>query len=575
MALISKHFPVAVWLGAALALGGRPLWALCLLTGALLCHLAAKGGKLSVSTAIGALWLGWTAFCTLVSASPALAAQPLLLLAAGIVFHASATSLREEDGAELFLRAITIAGFAVALILGAGALLGFPVKTQRMVFPPNPNYAAAMMALGFGSMTGLLLDDNYPRVRKAVVAVAALFTLAIIVMTNSRSALLAAGTCALAALLLKGKTRATTVMLAGIALAVALLPQTVISRVIKADEAFSFSRVEIWGAALETAAANPLSGIGPGNYEWGYFHSAFPAFDGFSYYGHWSGYAHSHPLQTAVETGIPGLLLFLIFFLRPLWRFADKGIRSPRKVRAAAVLCGLLAASLMEGVLLLPVLLLAAFGCAAILDDEAGENVHLPLRLLLPLLLVPMAAYIFARKTASLSAELGDVKKQPAAAAALSAMFPMNADYAYNSAQAALLNSPANPYRALALLDKAIALNPVNAQYRYVKAAILARLGDPTSEDILKDTLALEPNHLPALLELTRIKAGAGQMEAAARLLASFEKAKDAAALTLDDSSYGRQLRTFDPALYAALKQQLHSGTDKTAGGKPSRAASR
>lgn len=575
MALISRHFTVAVWLGAALALGGRPLWALCLLTGALLCNLAAKGGKLSVSTAIGALWLGWAAFCALASASPALAAQPLLLLLAGIVFHASATSLRGEDGAERFLRAIAVAGFAVALILGAGALLGFPVKTQRMIFPPNPNYAAAMMALGFGSMTGLLLDYNYPRARKTVVAIAALFTLVIIVMTNSRSALLAAGICALTALLFTGKMRAATVMLVAIALAAALLPQPVISRLMKADEAFSFSRVEIWDAALQTIAANPLSGIGPGNYEWGYFRNAFPAFDGFSYYGHWSGYAHSHPLQTAVETGIPGLLLFLIFFLRPLWRFADKGIRSPQKVRAAAVLCGLLAASLMEGVLLLPVLLLAAFGCAAILDDEAGENFHLPLRLLFPLLLLPLTAYVFAKKTTSLSAELDDGKKQPAATAALSAMFPMNADYVYNSAQAALLNSPANPYRALALLDKAIALNPVNAQYRYVKAAILARLGDPSSEDILKDTLALEPNHLPALLELTRLKAAAGHMEAATRFLASFEKAKDAAALTRDDSSYGHQLRTFDPALYTALKQQLHTGTVKFPGKKPSRASSR
>jgi len=575
MALVSRHFTVAVWLLAALALGGRPFWALCLLSGMLICALIFKGIKLSVSTAIGILWLGWTAFCALVSASPALAIQPLLLLAAGVLLHTTAASLREESGAEIFLRVITVTGFAIALILGAGALLCFPIRTQRIIFPPNPNYAAALMALAFGSMTGLLLDENYPRARKAVVAAAALFTLSIIVLTNSRSALFAAGTCALAALLLKGKERAAAAILVGTALAAALLPQPLISRLIKAEEAFSFSRLEIWEAALKAAASNPLCGIGPGNYEWAYFHNAFPAFDGFSYYGHWSGYAHNHPLQMAVETGVPGLLLFLTFFLRPLWRFAREGTRSPQKVRAAAILCGLLAAAMMEGVLLLPVLLLTAFGCSAILDEDEGPVLKPRARFLLPLLFVPLAAWYFQQQTVELSGQLDDVRKQPGAAAGLSKIYPMNADYPYNSAQAALLNSPANPYRALARLDTAIALNPVNAQYRYVKAAILARLGDPAAEDILKDTLALEPNHLPALLELARIKAASGQREAALRLLASFEKAKELSERTHDASSYGRQLRAFDPALYTALKQLPAPGKNQTGGENRPRAPRR
>lgn len=560
MALIKANASTVLWLCAALALGGRPFWALSAVLVLAFALALRKGMVASPSTALGALWLGWSVFCAMTSSSPSLAVQPLLLLGTGILFYATATTLREERGAEVFLRTVTVAGFATALLLGAGQILGLPVKNQHLIFPPNQNYAATLMAVSFGAMTGLLLEDNYPRRRKICVALSALLVFAVIVLAKSRSALLAAGACALTALLLHGRTKTALGLLSAATLAAALLPQAILSDLIKAQDTFSFSRMEIWGAAAKSIAANPISGVGPGNYEWAYFKNAFPAFDGFAYYGRWSGYAHSHPLQMTVETGLAGLLLFAAFFLRPLWLFIKGKDRAPQKTRAAVILCGLLSASLLEGVLLLPALLLAAFGCAAILDEDKGQASK-PSRLsaavgaTIIVFVIGFQCRIHMLRTAANSQT--DSQERVASVHTLVKLYPADTEYYYAEARSALVQRTPNPFKALAFMDTAIALNPFNAQYRYGKALILAKLGDPSAETAFRATIALEPNCLPALLELTRIQAVSGRREAAKALLRSFEKAELRGRQVPDHSGYGEQLRAYNPQIYADLQALL------------------
>lgn len=67
-------------------------------------------------------------------------------------------------------------------------------------------------------------------------------------------------------------------------------------------------RWSFWVVAAKMIADRPWGGFGLGNYHRVYFNY-------YNYDRFYSRYAHNHYLQTAAETGIPSLLLFLLFLL--------------------------------------------------------------------------------------------------------------------------------------------------------------------------------------------------------------------------------------------------------------------
>jgi len=76
-------------------------------------------------------------------------------------------------------------------------------------------------------------------------------------------------------------------------------------------------RLEFWNVAIRLIPYNPLAGFGLGTY----FSAYFIEYGGNEWY---SRFAHNHYLQTAVETGLIGLMLFMSFLSVSAKRIIDR-----------------------------------------------------------------------------------------------------------------------------------------------------------------------------------------------------------------------------------------------------------
>jgi O-antigen ligase len=194
----------------------------------------------------------------------------------------------------------------------------------------NANQLAMVALMGLPLSLGVLADQTRSKlVRFLSVMVIGLLLVAIL-RTGSRTAVLAlvllAGLVWLIAPV-KGKVIGLVVLLAGGAVAVALLPQELLARygtlftssaeaaseaergIMASSEESTASRLKVIREGIEFTLERPIFGYGPGNFVERRNQKYWEL------YGH-HGYLESHNsyVQVASEMGIPGVALFIAFF---------------------------------------------------------------------------------------------------------------------------------------------------------------------------------------------------------------------------------------------------------------------
>jgi O-antigen ligase len=257
-----------------------------------------------------------------------------------------------------------------AIVLGAtcAAAYGFfnPAPSEYGQFDRlsgtlgNPNELAKALVLGIGLSGGLIAIAKTSLTRGVALAAGALCLVALL-QTGSRGGLIALGAMLIAALVLASGRRfalslvTLTVLLAGIGYFVMAAPEESRERILNPGS--GTGRVDIWTVGLRMVEANPVAGVGAGNFQTSSIHyllepGALPSSE---YIADTPLGAHNMYLEVLAELGIPGLILFLIliFFclgcaLAALSRFRALGEERMQALTTAisVSLIGLLAADL-------------------------------------------------------------------------------------------------------------------------------------------------------------------------------------------------------------------------------------
>lgn len=193
--------------------------------------------------------------------------------------------------------------------------------------PYNPNLLAAYLITGFPLILKLVIDSLYKRVKIGFITylIAFMTSLLAIIYTGSRGAYLALSAIFVAIILITYrfifvdfnndfyKKWWKNIVLAGTGVATLLIISTpsILKRILsifllRGDSSTSF-RMNVYNSSIEMFLDNPLLGIGLGNTTFREFYGYYmmSGFDALS--------AYSIYLETAVETGILGLLAFLSF----------------------------------------------------------------------------------------------------------------------------------------------------------------------------------------------------------------------------------------------------------------------
>jgi O-antigen ligase len=499
-----------LWLALAAALGGLRFPLPWIIFGALFISWFLRSGRSLVVTGreAGLLFFCWVGAAALFSSDPAFS---LSILARYAVFAAVFFSAErgEEEGWVSCVLGLGLAASAAfifqrALGLGPTGFIG-----------ANPNYSAAFAAAAFPAAL-LLALEGVPGARKNALLAAAAVLAAGLAASGSRGAMGVAFLSAAAGL---GYTRRWG-WLAGLSGAVlalaAFLPASALADLFKLGDPRAFSRPRLWGAALEAAAASPMLGWGPGLFDRVFELFKFPYFDGVSFYGHNTLHAHSEFFNLAAEAGFPAALLFLAAGVLGIFQGGGKSL--PLK------LCGLsvfLQCS-VDIIFYSGAVSLLFWGSIGVLSAGVPAAASGGGKLNKLLAAACMAGLISGVVLSVLPAPKKARGPYPEAGVA---RFRLEA-----------IKSPKNP------LPEALA------------GDILFDAGNlKEAEAAYKRALALEPFFAGAWLDLARIYAATGRLEAACAELSLAEKASS----LKPKSDYGRILVRLEPEEFEGLKKEL------------------
>lgn len=263
--------------------------------------------------------LAWFALAALAAASPRAALHQSLILLSGALVFLHAAALRRGQAIPALRRLAGILALFLALALAqyalAGTADGHYAKFERKLVFTLGHYNH------MGTLLLLALPLPFILAGRAPVALAAALPLfALVLLTGSRGAL---GAALLALpLLMMARFRGTgaarprrvlpALLAAAVALAAAFAGATALNPDLRAKFTTGFfalrapdgrGRDDIWDAAARIARDHPALGVGPGNYP-----VVVPAYARAHILD-----AHNLPLGIAAETGVPGLLLALLF----------------------------------------------------------------------------------------------------------------------------------------------------------------------------------------------------------------------------------------------------------------------
>ncbi len=306
-------------------------WAWCLLAGVCLCLpelvLTRRRKPLSAAGAALVLFAVWAYATTYEAPDPAASAYNFWYHVGGWVgFY---FLLRRYLTARRYLnRAIGAFVAGLLVVLGDGfyqyfveSIRGttdvwtdavrFPLLRRRMYSTlGNPNLLAAYLLLAVAAMVGALAALRRSRARRAV-ALVLVVTAVALALTYSRGAWVAVVVMWMVAALCWERRLAWGLPL--IPLFILGYHGQITERMVSLFSGTDTSvllRFAFWDSTLQMIADAPWTGIG-----WGAYVSVYPQYD---YYVHNADvliyHAHNMYLHIAAETGLPGLMLFLLAF---------------------------------------------------------------------------------------------------------------------------------------------------------------------------------------------------------------------------------------------------------------------
>lgn len=526
--------------------------------------------------------------------------QTFHTLAAGALVLAVATEVaRERRGGEWLASAI-LAGATLQAVLALTQRATGVDRPAGTYF--NPNHLATALAMGLALLLARRPDGRLGRV--AAVAGVGLLAAAI-VASRSRGGLLAGLAAAGVVGWYRWRWRAVAVAAAALVL-VAVVPNPVGDRVRDAHvtDPLAYTRLAIWRSALERAADHPL-GVGLNMFGKTSQRYAFPVDGELARYGRRAESAHNDYLEVLAELGVPGLAAALAalgaFGLCGRRRLAPRRPGGeppdPLALGATGAVAAVAAQALVDSPLAVPALVVQGAALAGLVLGApapepaqeasppvpgvlAGVGVRvvraavLAAGLLAALGIARHGAAFVAGRQAALLRDAGDLSsariwlERAARLAPDSAAFP-DAMAAASVMAWRLTKSPADAMAAERMMQRAMALDPENAQryarlaevyrsvrpldpavrraallraralyeeaerldphaagYAYERADVLERLGDGAGAvAALERAVALEPNLVRARLRLARLHVERGAREPAREQYAAIEAA--------------------------------------------------
>lgn len=326
----------AGYLFTARVLTASGLALLVALVAALGCALGARAVSRGVGAAVWPLggFLAWTALATATSVYLHASIVMLLQMTATVGLLVLVAALFADQRWRL-------AGWVAVATAGAiEAVIGLRDWTQTAIFQgdlswrifgttQNPNILAgyllavipAVIVVFMLQREALARSEDRPRIALIAAFFALLVTVAALALTGSRAGML--GTISAAAVLLAGmptRVRPSWVAAGAVALIVLVIVAPPLRQRVMAATAESHSaafRWHTWAGTVDMIAERPLTGFGPGTYEYSYPQFARVGF---------TRMAHQAPLQIASEAGLPALALILAAVLM-LARTLMRGLR--------------------------------------------------------------------------------------------------------------------------------------------------------------------------------------------------------------------------------------------------------
>jgi tetratricopeptide (TPR) repeat protein len=275
---------------------------------------------------------------------------------------------------------------------------------------------------------------------------------------------------------------------------------------------------------------HPLFGIGPGLFERGFLLHNFPVPEGSlpTRYGMRSAHAHSEFLQTAAETGWPGLALYLWalgFVLVRIWRRRELNWTQEA---ALSAFHAVLVQTFFDNILNLPALQWLYFSCLAVAWGEVATNPALRRSMVWPRiacaggLAMAAAAWIPDRvvdRYRDFAYQSSGEESVHWMRRAL-AIAPGDPGLWEDLTRLYLRQSPPEVVPALEALSEASRRNPTSAIYPVMRGEILSSQGRWKEVQICsKQALALEPQFAEARLLRARALCHLGNRGGARREL--------------------------------------------------------
>lgn len=309
------------------------------------------------------MFLAWNGLSFIWSEHPAAAFDALSRLALNaILFLIVFTAIRSERDVVKVFWAFVI-GASVATILGVLTGAG-PTpygEAARITSSSNDsNELAAVLVASLALATGLTLVARRKPALRTVAFGAAALSLGGVILTVSRSGLIALGVASLAAIVFAGRWRPRVLVMTGMIVGSAVIyfaflaPAATRERV-TTSEGGGHGREDIWTVAWRMVEAHPVRGVGSGNFSTSSIHYLLiqpGVLRRSDFIVDTQKVAHNAYLQAWAETGVIGLALFaglilglLACSLKAIRRFErDGNLLMEVLTRAQLVACiGLLA----------------------------------------------------------------------------------------------------------------------------------------------------------------------------------------------------------------------------------------
>ena len=519
-----------------------------------------------------ASWLAWAALSVVFSDQPLKCLYAFSRWASVLAYFGLVCSLWGERERRLWFWGLCLAAPALGL---AGLWTGSPGLLRRGagglmtgLLPPYYNYTAFVEAAMAG---GLLFALGHPggpkgKLRLGLWALLA-FALLYLLTARARGALLAVLAAAVFSLFHQREwrhlLRGALILIAGSWLVATVAESNVAvsqrvsssAYLLKLDQAQGFKRPQIWSAALKAACERPLLGEGPGNFAQGFRRHNFPAGFGSTNYQFFSDYAHSEPLNLAVETGWVGLALFLLAFSATM-RASPAAEATWAQDAALGSLAAMAAHCLVDNMLHMPALAMLFFSAAACVKPKSPSHALGPwakgaacLGLVLSL-----AAWIpgwLANSYAAQARSSGNPARRVEFLLKSVRIFPAESSFREDLARAYMAIEPPEFNAATRELEKASALDPTNALDLVMRAEILrARRDWPRVSGLAEQALALEPNFLQARLLRAETLARMGNKQAARRELAEIARLREELDNASHSTGYDSTVTSFDPGRF-------------------------